>query len=500
MKRDFTIIEQDESGNVVASYGQTIAEAAATKKETSTLAQRLIAVFLPAGFPASVTDDYVGYQIYDSLQAFSSSIASLLTSRAVLEGFGVGDANASATSAMLLTILQDCVGRIATILFAYKLGPALEAECKMYRFMADIFNDSAMILDCLSPKLPQTARIAILCLSGSLRALCGVAGGASKASLSVHFARTGNVGELNAKDSSQETVISLLGMLAGSFVVSHISSGFSTWIVLIFLLGTHLATNYKAVRCVAMNTMNRQRTNILFTELISCPPGPISILSPKEVAKREHVLEKDGLLRFGSGEVGFAEIGVPFSTVIKAMEEDASASGKSQSEDAKIGRIRDLVEIFEDKNHILYPVLRSSEVYRLPTIYISLKTGATSRDQIKAWTHALLVACSFTNDRMSRLSLQISKCRHGEVMKRVKESCTMFDSLFTQTIDWKLFQEKGWDLDTAHIETRSGYRISLVSKEEPEKMVPESGSTTPASIVIENVASETAYLEIKKVV
>lgn len=93
----------------------------------------------------------------------------------------------------------DCVGRIATILFAYKLGPALEAECKMYRFMADIFNDSAMLLDCLSPKLPQTARIAILCLSGSLRALCGVAGGASKASLSVHFAKTGNVGELNAK-------------------------------------------------------------------------------------------------------------------------------------------------------------------------------------------------------------------------------------------------------------------------------------------------------------
>jgi hypothetical protein len=83
MEKDFAIIEQDESGNVVASYGQTIAEAAvgfpveelldrdccvaadwskqATKKETSTLAQRLVAVFLPAGFPASVTDDYVGY-------------------------------------------------------------------------------------------------------------------------------------------------------------------------------------------------------------------------------------------------------------------------------------------------------------------------------------------------------------------------------------------------------------------------------------------------------
>ncbi|CCX04831.1 Similar to UPF0420 protein; acc. no. Q86K80 [Pyronema omphalodes CBS 100304] len=461
MEKDFAIIEQDESGNVVASYGQTIAEAAATKKETSTLAQRLIAVFLPAGFPA-----------------FSSSIASLLTSRAVLE---------------------DCVGRIATILFAYKLGPALEAECKMYRFMADIFNDSAMLLDCLSPKLPQTARIAILCLSGSLRALCGVAGGASKASLSVHFAKTGNVGELNAKDSSQETVISLLGMLAGSFVVSHISSGLSTWIVLVFLLGTHLATNYKAVRCVAMNTMNRQRTNILFTEFIYSKPGPISILSPKEVAKKERVLEKDGLLRHRGREVGFAEIGVPFSTLLKAMEEDASVSGKSQSEDAKIGRIRDLVETFKDENHILYPVSEPSKMHRFPTIYISLKTGATSRDQIKAWMHALFVACLFTN-RGSTFTFQISAYKHEEVMEIISKSCTVLSSLFSKTINWESFQEKGWDLDTAHIETRSGYRISFVSKEELEKMDPDSGSTTPGSITIETVASEAAYLEVKKVV
>ena len=34
------------------------------------------------------------------------------------------------------------------------LGTALEPECKMYRLAADIFNDAAMILDCLSPAFP----------------------------------------------------------------------------------------------------------------------------------------------------------------------------------------------------------------------------------------------------------------------------------------------------------------------------------------------------------
>lgn len=90
------------------------------------------------------------------------------------------------------------MGRIATILFAHRLGTSLEPECKMYRLLADIFNDSAMILDCLSPALPKPSRVALLAASSCLRSLCGVAAGSSKASLSAHFATQGNLGELNA--------------------------------------------------------------------------------------------------------------------------------------------------------------------------------------------------------------------------------------------------------------------------------------------------------------
>lgn len=71
-----------------------------------------------------------------------------------------------------------------------------------------------MILDCLSPHLPsKSIRLLMICLGAGFRALCGVAAGGAKAALSVHFARANNVGDLNAKDSSQETVIGLLGTL-----------------------------------------------------------------------------------------------------------------------------------------------------------------------------------------------------------------------------------------------------------------------------------------------
>ena len=113
-------------------------------------------------------------------------------------GVGVGDASASPTAALLLSVLQESMGRIATILFAHRLGTSLEPECKMYRLAADVFNDTAMVLDCLSPAFPKTTRVLILSFSSVLRSLCGVCAGSSKASLSAHFAKRGNLGELNA--------------------------------------------------------------------------------------------------------------------------------------------------------------------------------------------------------------------------------------------------------------------------------------------------------------
>lgn len=202
--------EVDQAGNVVATYTTTQNGSGNMKWPSldvkvpgvsTSYAKSIMYAFLPAGYPNSVTHDYLEYQIYDSLQAFSSSIAGLLASRAVLEGVGVGDASASPTAALLLSVLQSSMGRIATILFAHRLGSALEPECKMYRLSADVFNDAAMILDCLSPAFPKSTRVVVYSFSSVLRALCGVAAGSSKASLSAHFATQGNLAELNAVSS-----------------------------------------------------------------------------------------------------------------------------------------------------------------------------------------------------------------------------------------------------------------------------------------------------------
>lgn len=125
---------------------------------------------------------------------------------------------------------------------AYYLGTSLSPEAKTYRLLADLFNDSALVLDTLSPHFsnlsihwiavswlpvllpslvskPGYLRGVALCLSGALRALCGLAAGGSKAALTLHFAQpdngasTGDISDLSAKDGSKETVLALVGML-----------------------------------------------------------------------------------------------------------------------------------------------------------------------------------------------------------------------------------------------------------------------------------------------
>lgn len=275
-------------------------------------------VFLPTGYPSSVKSDYINYQIYDSLQAFFSSIASLFANRAVLSAVGVGDESATSTSALFMKIVQETIGRLGTIIFAWKFGSYLEPECKKYRFLADIVNDSAMVFDCFSPFFPfnKTLTVSLLCMSGLLRAICGVMAGGSRAALTLHFTHPeyGSIADVNAKDQSQETVISLMGMIVGSAIVAIIpdNSGFM-WIVLFFLLSIHIYTNYQAVRNVVMETLNRQRTNIIFAHLIHSVEiidnsdfeiiKSRAILSPEAVSQREIILEIDGCIRNRLGSV-----------------------------------------------------------------------------------------------------------------------------------------------------------------------------------------------------
>ncbi|EPB67866.1 hypothetical protein ANCCEY_13044 [Ancylostoma ceylanicum] len=182
------------------------------------------------------TENYAGkplrkYQLWDTLQAFASSMTSALATEAVLKGAGVGS--------------------------------ELDYDCKKWRLVADIMNDLAFFIDLLSPALSGSFFICA-CTSSLLRAVVGVAGGATRTAIVQHQARRNNLADVASKDGSQETMVNVTALIS-SLIMLPLVSGKHTliWFLFMAFTGVHLYANYRAVRSLNMETLNLKRATIL---------------------------------------------------------------------------------------------------------------------------------------------------------------------------------------------------------------------------------------------
>ncbi|THU87162.1 DUF647-domain-containing protein [Dendrothele bispora CBS 962.96] len=475
------IIERDESGRVnstrivnhqISRSSNNGSEKRARTRSSAT--EILSKVFLPVGYPRSVSPDYLRYQILNSLQAFCSSLAGLLSSRATLEGYGVGKASASATNALILSIMQDMFARLTTIISAYYLGSSLFPEAKTYRFLADILNDAAIILDTTSPMLATvfpfhllaTSRIPFqlytLCISASLRSLCGIAAGGSKTAITMHFATplegSGDVGDLNAKDSSKETVLGLLGMLLGTITVPYLTTTWSTYTVLFLLVFLHLLINYYGVRGIVLRTLNRHRASLAWAafrhdfgekkknEERSHESNPSRVLTPSSIASYERLFDRPDLLWdiHASRTIGRCTMGSSIGLVFDVAQADIFPATR-------------LFDLFRNKSFVVWfdpkdltstasssePSLRDKHS---PHVHVFLKENHTPSDQLKAWLISCEVALLLAsqqlktdeNDEDASVSLDALV-----LISRAKDTVDRLFSTFTEQM-----LRAGWCADT----------------------------------------------------
>jgi hypothetical protein len=415
----------------------------------------LFDAFLPVGYPHSVSDDYLAYQTYDSLQAFFSTITSLLANRALLQGLGVGDANSSATFAMLLTILQDAMSRIATIVFAQRFGLRIEPDAKRYRFLADLFNDTAFFIELYSPYLGMMGKVLALSASQALRALCGVSAGASKAALSVHFAKHDNLAELNAKEASQETAVGLVGLLVGTVVVKYVEGHRSVVLLMIALVLGHLWVNYLGVCSVHMTTLNRQRATILFNEYLQTG----RVLCPRQVAKRENILIWDDR---AYNREDHAVARIEFAESYKhAMQDVTATTTTSTNENSDISQqTRESCIIDEPE----FTHFFSTRQDGFSTVRILLHGNSTPVSAIRAWFYAIEACWHMTRGTGFSRSLE-------DVLKGGEDSLrkgpmglaggSPFKNNFRKADLYQKMEALGWDLNTQAFETSAPVRIRI---------------------------------------
>lgn len=104
------------------------------------------------------------------------------------QGVGVGDAAATVVAATLTNQLRQVSGMFSSILFTYVQGTNLDENAKQWRLVADVLNDLALFIELVSPAFPGYFALCV-CIASIFRSIVGVAGGATRATLTRHQAR-----------------------------------------------------------------------------------------------------------------------------------------------------------------------------------------------------------------------------------------------------------------------------------------------------------------------
>jgi len=238
--------------------------AAARRRWWASPARVVRDLFLPEGYPESVAAGYGAYQAWDVAQGLSSYVRANLAYKATLEGLGVGDVEASAMSGALAKIARDASSMAAGLALAYGFGGDFGRRVRQWRLAADVANDVGMALQMAAP-LAGKHFVYVACLAACCQCACGVCAGATKASISAHFAAGDNFAELVSKEGSQETLVNIVGLIAGYGTLSLCNrSPTAVWGSFGALTAFHILANVLAIRHVVFDTVNEPRFASLF--------------------------------------------------------------------------------------------------------------------------------------------------------------------------------------------------------------------------------------------
>jgi hypothetical protein len=176
----------------------------------------------------------------------------------------------------------------ASLALASAAGPGLDADAKAWRLTADVANDAGLALDLASPLLPRPAFPVAVAAGAVARALTGVAGGATRAALTAHFAAsTGSAADVAAKEGTQETAVTLVGMAlgwglarGGEAAPTAAAAAFAALTVL------HVWLNVLALRALTLTHLNRGRAALVWRAFVAGGrvPAPAVVAAVESLA------------------------------------------------------------------------------------------------------------------------------------------------------------------------------------------------------------------------
>ncbi|KAF9168129.1 hypothetical protein DFQ26_001305 [Actinomortierella ambigua] len=115
--------------------------------------QTALAVFLPKGYPHSVTSNYWPFAKWQFYHNVAGSVSSVISTQALLFAMGLG-AGSIPMAAALNWIIKDGLGQLGGVVYASFVSDKFDSEPKRFRFQATVAMQGANILELLSPLWP----------------------------------------------------------------------------------------------------------------------------------------------------------------------------------------------------------------------------------------------------------------------------------------------------------------------------------------------------------
>ncbi|KAF9949519.1 hypothetical protein BGZ72_008709 [Mortierella alpina] len=231
--------------------------------------QTALAVFLPKGYPESVTPNYWPFAKWQ----FAHNVAGSVTAGSI------------PMAAALNWIIKDGLGQLGGVVYASFVSDKFDSEPKRFRFQATVAMQGANVLELLTPLWPGSFLV-IASISNIGKNMAWLASSATRAQMNKTFALRDNLGDITGKSGSQTTAAGLVGTGLGVVIaalMSHVSED-PTVLPLVPMCLTFLPfsifniySNYRSSHYVTTPSLNVPRAETVFYGIL-----------------KELVLEKEG--------------------------------------------------------------------------------------------------------------------------------------------------------------------------------------------------------------
>ncbi|KAN0045339.1 hypothetical protein ACTA71_005716 [Dictyostelium dimigraforme] len=268
-----------------------------SKLDNNKLFDTIKKLFLPKGYPSTVTSDYIGYQKWMFIQNVIGSTTYVLSTHALLTSvIGISSTSALPFAAAISWVLKDGLGATALVLFANKYSTLFDYDIKKYKFRGDILHNFGVLLEMFTPFFQQFF-LPLASISNLSKGLAGLIYGSTRASLNRSFSLKENIGDITAKYQSQSMAAYLSGMAIGSSIGMILSvypmTSISNLSMVFGLSFIHIFCGIKALKSIDLKTLNQQRTSILIDNWLKSN----LILTSKIVNQNEKFITNDEYLK-----------------------------------------------------------------------------------------------------------------------------------------------------------------------------------------------------------